>query len=60
MSTAKVKPGRYVVALPCKKEVLVQVVSPLESAPTEKHTIPPRDHSGGICGGGSFSGGGGG
>jgi hypothetical protein len=55
MSTTKVNPGRYLVTLPCKKKVLVQVVSPLESAPTEKHVVPPRDHSAGICGGGSFS-----
>jgi hypothetical protein len=55
MSITKVKPGRYLVTLPCKKEVLVQVITPLEVAPTEKHVVPPRDQSTGICGGGSFS-----
>jgi hypothetical protein len=57
-----VKPGRYFVSLPSKKVVAVQVVSPLEAAPTEKHTIPSREHlqSLGIAGGGSFSDGGGG
>jgi hypothetical protein len=50
-----VKPGRYFVPSPSKKVVPVEVPVPLELAPTEKHAVPPRDQSAGICGGGSFS-----
>jgi hypothetical protein len=55
MSTP-VKPGRYVLPSASKKrKVVVEVEPPLELAPTEKHVVPPRDHSAGIAGGGSFS-----